>query len=143
MRYLSIFVAVFIAWFGWGLWVYQPLTSLPEFGAFGDSFGVLSSLFSGLAFAGLIVTILQQQKQLNSITKEQERTATLLDEQLQIARATARLNYLNTMLDHVNQVIKNSPDNGSGGSAQFAQDARYERKKLWEERERLSKVFEG
>jgi uncharacterized membrane protein len=36
-----------------------------RFGWFGDSFGGLNALFTGLAFAGLIVTILLQNRQLN------------------------------------------------------------------------------
>lgn len=31
-------------------------------GQFGDQFGAVNALFSGLAFAGLIITILQQRK---------------------------------------------------------------------------------
>ena len=38
--------------------------NLDKAGVFGDSFGVLSALFSGLAFAGLLVTILQQREDL-------------------------------------------------------------------------------
>lgn len=35
--------------------------SIEKSGQFGDSFGVLTSLFSGLAFAGIIITILMQR----------------------------------------------------------------------------------
>lgn len=38
--------------------------SISNAGVFGDSFGVLTSLFSGLAFAGLIITILMQREEL-------------------------------------------------------------------------------
>lgn len=38
--------------------------SISASGVFGDSFGVLTSLFSGLAFAGLIITILMQRDEL-------------------------------------------------------------------------------
>lgn len=45
---------------------YFPLkgNDLGERGQFGDSFGVLNSLFTGLGFGGLVVTLLLQQKQL-------------------------------------------------------------------------------
>lgn len=45
---------------------YFPLQGkdIGERGQFGDSFGVLNSLFTGLGFGGLIVTLLVQQKQL-------------------------------------------------------------------------------
>ncbi len=39
--------------------------SIDKAGVFGDSFGILTSLFSGLAFAALIVTILLQKKELS------------------------------------------------------------------------------
>lgn len=45
---------------------YIPLKgeNISERGQFGDSFGVLNSLFTGLGFGGLIVTLLLQQKQI-------------------------------------------------------------------------------
>ncbi|HCE3101836.1 TPA: putative phage abortive infection protein [Vibrio parahaemolyticus] len=39
--------------------------SISSSGVFGDSFGVLTSLFSGLAFAGLIITIVMQRDELS------------------------------------------------------------------------------
>jgi hypothetical protein len=38
---------------------------IAEKGQFGDSFGVLNSLFTGLGFGGLIVTLILQQKQIS------------------------------------------------------------------------------
>ena len=38
--------------------------SIAKSGVFGDSFGLLTSLFSGLAFAGLIITIVMQRDEL-------------------------------------------------------------------------------
>jgi hypothetical protein len=45
---------------------YFPLNGkdIAERGQFGDSFGVLNSLFTGLGFGGLVVTLVLQQKQL-------------------------------------------------------------------------------
>lgn len=37
-----------------------------EFGALGDAFGTLNSLFTGLGFAGVVVTLFVQQKQIKS-----------------------------------------------------------------------------
>lgn len=39
-------------------------------GQFGDSFGVLNTLFTGLGFAGLLVTIRLQQKQINKQARD-------------------------------------------------------------------------
>lgn len=51
---------------------YIPLkgANLEEKGQFGDSFGVLNSLFTGLGFGGLVVTLLLQQKQIKQQEKE-------------------------------------------------------------------------
>lgn len=44
-------------------WPISELT-ISNSGVFGDSFGLLTSLFSGLAFAGLIITIIMQRDEL-------------------------------------------------------------------------------
>ncbi len=44
--------------------------ALSDYGAFGDSFGVLNSLFSALGFSGLVYTLLLQQKQIQTQEKE-------------------------------------------------------------------------
>ncbi len=56
-----IFLLFFVFFFG-----YFPglPSSLGNRGLFGDSFGVLNSLFSGLGFAGLVVTLIVQQRQI-------------------------------------------------------------------------------
>ncbi|MFA6138610.1 MAG: putative phage abortive infection protein [Sulfurimonas sp.] len=57
--------------------------SISNSGVFGDSFGLLTSLFSGLAFAGLIITIVMQrdelalQRQELSLTREEFRAQKL------------------------------------------------------------------
>ena len=44
--------------------------NLSEHGQFGDSFGVLNSLFTGLGFGGLVVTLVLQQKQIHQQEKQ-------------------------------------------------------------------------
>lgn len=67
---IIIFSLVVIVVFGYaGIIIYLtwPVTtsSIEKAGVFGDSFGVINTLFSGSAFAGLIITILLQRKELN------------------------------------------------------------------------------
>lgn len=50
-------------------------------GLFGDQFGALSSLFSGLAFAGIIYTILLQRSDLISTRREVERQSLMSEKQ--------------------------------------------------------------
>ncbi len=52
------------------IWVWLPeklaphLTSPQDRGVFGDSYGAVTSLFTGLGFAGLVFTILLQQREI-------------------------------------------------------------------------------
>ena len=58
--------AGFIIYLTWPISQY----SIEKAGQFGDSFGILTALFSGLAFSGLIITILLQRKELELQRKE-------------------------------------------------------------------------
>lgn len=62
----GLVVVIFSTYAGYVLWATWPVstTTIEKAGVFGDSFGVITSLFSGLAFAGLIVTILLQRQEL-------------------------------------------------------------------------------
>ena len=59
---------------------------------FGEMFGSVNTLFSGLAFAGVIYTILLQRKELESQRESQEKS-----EQLMVL--TARLSALNSLVE--------------------------------------------
>lgn len=66
-----IFVAVVALW--GGMWWFIDISVKPTGtesvgearGAFGDKFGAINALFSGLAFAGLITTVLLQRRELS------------------------------------------------------------------------------
>lgn len=58
------FVAVLLVWAA-SPWVVKRIVGENgEVGTFGDSFGALTSLFTGLAFVGLIITLRQQKEQI-------------------------------------------------------------------------------
>ncbi|MEK6479143.1 putative phage abortive infection protein [Catalinimonas sp. 4WD22] len=62
---------VIALWASSGLAITFFYGSLPDSpGTFGDMFGMINSLFSGLAFAGLIYTILQQREELDLTRQE-------------------------------------------------------------------------
>ena len=74
------------------LWVFTPnliFHFYPDnYGRFGDLFGSINALFSGLAFLGVIIAILLQRKELKDQRKEleltrkvHEETTKILDEQ--------------------------------------------------------------
>lgn len=64
----SIIVVILYA----GSWYYidSTYTGLDARGQFGDKFGAVNALFSGLAFAGLIFTIILQKNELALQRKE-------------------------------------------------------------------------
>lgn len=70
--YTTIAVVVFFGvWYVWNTVGHSPLKNVdsaigdfPTAGQFGDSFGYINSLFSGFAFAGVILTILLQWNEL-------------------------------------------------------------------------------
>lgn len=66
-------------------------------GAFGDSFGYVNSLFSGLAFAGVIYAILLQRKELELQREELKRNA---DQSEELTKLTKKQTHINgTMLE--------------------------------------------
>lgn len=61
--------------------VFYKWMPIDNFGVFGDSFGALTALFSGLAFVGLIITIIMQGDELKLQRKELRLTRKTLDAQ--------------------------------------------------------------
>ncbi|MEQ8908768.1 MAG: putative phage abortive infection protein [Vicingaceae bacterium] len=66
------FISILAGFFVIGFWLFNwyYLESNVDRGTFGDMFGFANSLFSGLAFIGIIVTILLQGKELSLQRKE-------------------------------------------------------------------------
>jgi hypothetical protein len=97
-----------------GVGVYLALPDWTSRGQFGDIFGVVNALFSGLAFAGLIYAILLQREDLSlqrnelEMTREELRRSATAQEQseralaAQAAAATqsAKLAATNFLLDY-------------------------------------------
>lgn len=64
----AVIFLLFVAFFS-GFTPGMP-NDLEKKGQFGDSFGVLNSLFTGLGFAGLVVTLVMQQRQISKQSQE-------------------------------------------------------------------------
>lgn len=82
--YWSLFWAglvVFLIWLA--AWIFLPtvITNSETRGQFGDMFGVVNALFSGLAFAGIIFTILLQKRELELQREEMADTREVLKAQ--------------------------------------------------------------
>lgn len=105
-----IFVAVFVLFISYGLFIFLGTNGvnspfdLGRVGSFGDSFGVLTSVFSGFAFLGLLTTLFMQQEQLKmqseelSLTREElAKSANSQAEQTREMKYSAELNAVSTL----------------------------------------------
>ncbi len=89
-------------------------------GQFGDTFGALNALFSGLAFAGVIYTILLQRKELKLTREElkkaaeaQTKSEEALRKQVKSMSMTALINGYTTFIQSIdNDLGLGSPDPG-------------------------------
>ena len=61
---ILLFTIVIIIWLALGFFVYYYLLAWTERGAFGDMFGAVNALFSGLAFAGILIALYMQKHEL-------------------------------------------------------------------------------
>jgi hypothetical protein len=109
---VCLFILVVILWLGSAFTLRALYPASDSRGTFGDSFGAINALFSGLAFAGIIVAILLQRNELRLQRQELELTRTELarsasaqesvgnsiGEQAMVMRVTAHLNALTALL---------------------------------------------
>lgn len=91
---LLLMLIVFLAWLMWWLvlW-YLPAKNLPDLSQhsnFGEMFGGINALFSALAFAGLIYTIILQRKELTLQRLELQLTRKELERQANALAAQNR-----------------------------------------------------
>ncbi|MCW7460139.1 hypothetical protein ND856_18740 [Leptospira bandrabouensis] len=91
-------IFVIIAWYG-SYWVIEKnYNEYPVKGQIGDMFGAINSLFSGLAFAGLIYTIYLQRVQLELQRKELVDTRDELRKTAEAQLESTTLQGLNTLI---------------------------------------------
>ena len=118
-----IFLVVFI-WVVSTIVIVFSLDNWSDRGTFGDLFGSVNALFSGLAFAGLLYTIIMQKKdlelqrveiernrsELKKSAKAQIKSEQALTEQVEQMKINAKLSALKTLIDYYNIQIAN-PNN--------------------------------
>lgn len=85
--------------------------SLNKSGLFGDSFGALTSLFSGLAFVGLIITIVLQKEELGYQRLELRENRKEFAKSTEVQKVNAQLGALIALLDELNSQISYSEAN--------------------------------
>ena len=95
-----------ISYTGFLLWLTWPIPelSLNKSGVFGDSYGALTSLFSGLAFSGMLIAILLQRDELKDNREEFKKS-------VQAQNTNAKLNALTTILHEYKERIKKNDEN--------------------------------
>lgn len=120
----KMILLVLVIWILSAILILFGLDNWSDRGTFGDLFGAVNALFSGLAFAGLIYTIVLQKQDLELQRKEiaqnrtelkksanaQQKSEQALVEQVEQMKLTARLNALKTLIDYYNIQIAN-PNN--------------------------------
>ncbi len=74
-------------------------SNVGEKGTFGDSFGFLTALFSALAFGAFIITLWQQQEELELTREELKKSATALSKQ---SENLEKQNFENTFFNMLN-----------------------------------------
>ena len=82
-------VTIVASYAGLILYLTWPVSeySIGQAGVFGDSFGIITSMFSGLAFAGMIITILLQREELGLQREELKETRLEIAEQKKIFKS--------------------------------------------------------
>ena len=114
----AILIVAFQGAVGWAIIHFSA--GLETAGQFGDTFGAVNALFSGLAFAGLIYTALLQRlelglqrqeleltrKELARTAAAQEQSEIALKAQAAAAAQAARLNATNFLLEHYKSKLK-------------------------------------
>lgn len=154
----SLSPLVWIALAVTALWIVAPLlvahfvSEWPVRGQFGDMYGAVNSLFSGLAFAGLIYTVHLQRQELSLQRRELEltrselqRTATAqeasekaLTKQVSALESAAALNALSSVIEHYPIKISRI-----GSAAQKAQAEQVQVKYIERLEQMLSKLGAG
>lgn len=117
---IGVVVAIVVVWAGVAIGAFFALPNWEARGQFGDVFGAVNALFSGLAFAGLITAILLQRedlelqreeltltrKELSRSAQAQEQSEAALKSQAEAAGRSARLATVNFLISHYQQELR-------------------------------------
>ena len=117
----KMIVLILIIWLLSTVLIIFGLDNWSDRGTFGDLFGAVNALFSGLAFAGLIYTIVLQKQdlelqrneialnrtELKKTAKAQQNSEKALIEQVEQMKVASKLNALKTLIDYYNIQIAN------------------------------------
>lgn len=132
-----LIVIVIVIWLVSAILTLVFIDNWSDRGTFGDLFGAVNALFSGLAFAGLIYTIILQKRDLEMQRAEiqmnraelkksaaaQQKSEKALSQQVEQMKVTSRLNALNTIINYYNLQIS-SPNTSEENLIKFKEKRR-------------------
>lgn len=118
----KLIILVLVIWILSTVLILFGLDNWSDRGTFGDLFGAVNALFSGLAFAGLIYTIVLQKQdlelqrgeialnraELRKTSTAQQKSEKALVEQVEQMKISSKLNALNSILNYYNIQIANT-----------------------------------
>ncbi len=118
------FVFVFCSWWYYPIWINYDfmfgnvlvgkLTS-PTLGEIGDLYGSLNTLFSGLAFAGVIISIVMQSAELKSTRKEMKQQGGQFEKQTEaMKKQVFESSFFSMVTLHSNISLSTNGNDGSG-----------------------------
>lgn len=113
---VSSIAAVVAVWYLLPKFYTGGFETVSDKGSFGDSFGAVTSLFTGLAFAGLLFTIMLQQREIKLqredfltqldemrlARQESARLAAIQEKQLALGMAELKMKPLEVKIAHIN-----------------------------------------
>ena len=122
---IKLIVFVILIWGASAILIILLLSEWSERGNFGDLFGAVNALFSALAFAVLIYTIVLQReeikqnreeivlnrKELQKSSKLQRKAQEVLIQQVEQTHLSAKMNAMRTLVDYYNNQILNPKSN--------------------------------
>ena len=115
-----LFALVICSWIIAGFTTYCVFDSWADRGTFGDMFGAVNSLFSGLAFAGIIYAIFLQRKELELqrkelvLTREElHKSASAQADQVKLMKEAAQLAIISSALNAYCQTVATSEPGGT------------------------------
>lgn len=118
----AVIVGVLCLWVAGGYFPKQ-LWGAEEAAWLGDSFGAINALFSGLAFVGLVFTLLQQREELKlqreemkQMREQYERSANAQEGSEEVLRQQTLATLLATQLSGYDSLTQLSTRSTSGGA---------------------------
>lgn len=137
--FLFLTISVIVIWALSAVAIIYYMDTWSDRGTFGDLFGAVNALFSGLAFAALIYTIVLQRdeikqnrneiklnrKELAKGAKLQQKSQQVLSEQVAQTHLSAKMNAMRILVDYYNNQIVN-PKN----SEELIEKAKEKRKQI-------------